>query len=127
MKVQTIRFYSAIFVSAIFVCFQAQAQAQPSEIISEAPIIELLDRMADSPEDHKAIADYYGKLAKKSRDEVKLHKTMQQKYSHVHNKEKGATVGTTALEHCENVIKLQESIAKEYDALEALHLKSYRN
>lgn len=104
-------------VVALVVSFQSHAQMQTAE----APIMELLNRMADKPEDHLAIADYYKKMAIKAREEAGLHEKMKQTYQHSHAKMKGQAMGNTMKKHCERVIELQQSAAEEYEALADLH------
>ena len=106
-----------VFASALFFSFQTQAQSE----MSEAPIIELLTSMADSPKDHIAIANYYQKLAKRARDEVSLHENMADKYQRNQAKIKSPSIGLAAKEHCDRIIKLQQSIAIEYEGLAELH------
>jgi len=114
-------FFTIILAAALAVSFQTQAETQAAE----EPILELLSRMADKPEDHKAIADYYRKMASKAREEAGLHEKMKGKYSrHDHGQTKGAATGLSNQKHCDRVIKLQQSVAEEYDALAVLHEKS---
>ena len=77
--------------------------------------------MADSPKDHIAIANYYQKLAKRARDEVSLHENMADKYQRNQAKIKSPSIGLAAKEHCDRIIKLQQSIAIEYEGLAELH------
>lgn len=113
-------FFTLIVAVALAVSFQTQAQTQPAE----EPIMELLNRMADNPEEHRAIADYYRKMASKAREEADLHEQMKGKYQHSHAQMKGTAAGKATQKHCERVIKLQGSVAEEYDALAELHEKS---
>jgi len=111
-----------IFTAALMISFQTQAQTQAQ--VAEAPIMELLNSMADKPEDHRAIADYYRKMADKAREQASLHEKMKDKYRHSHAQMKGMAAGTATQKHCDRVIKLQQSVAEEYDALAELHEKS---
>lgn len=120
MKSNKLIYALLIMTAAFVVSFQTQAQTQPTE----APIMELLNSMADKPEDHTAIADYYRKKAGKAREEASLHEKMKEKYHHSHAQMKGMAAGKSTQKHCERVIKLQQSVAEEYDALAELHEKS---
>ena len=115
-------FFNLIVATALVFSFQAQAQAQTQP--AEEPIMELLNSMADKPEDHKAIADYYRKKAGEAREEASLHEKMKDKYRHSHGQMKGMAAGKSTQKHCERVIKLQQSVAEEYDVLAELHEKS---
>lgn|GEM_PF-762145 len=114
-------FFNLIVATALVFSFQAQAQAQTQP--AEEPIMELLDSMADKPEDHKAIADYYRKKAGEAREEASLHEKMKDKYR-PHAQMKGMAAGKSTQKQSERVIKLQQSVAEEYDALAELHEKS---
>jgi hypothetical protein len=109
-----------ILVTAVVVSIQTQAQPQ----VTETPILELLNNMADKPEDHKAIADYYRKMAAQAKEEAGLHEKMKVKYNHDHGKMKGMAASGNTKKHCERIIKLQQSVAEEYEALAKLHEKS---
>lgn len=115
-------FFNLIVATALVISFQTQAQAQTQP--AEEPIMELLNSMADKPEDHKAIADYYQKKADKAREEASLHEKMKGQYQHNHAQMKGTAAGNLTKKHCERVIKLQNSLAEEYDALAELHKNS---
>lgn len=110
--------------TALVFSFQAQAQAQAQTQPAEEPIMELLNSMADKPEDHKAIADYYRKKAGEAREEASLHEKMKDKYRPSHAQMKGMAAGKSTQKQSERVIKLQQSVAEEYDALAELHEKS---
>ena len=92
--------------------------AQPED----APIIELINSMADKPENHLAIANYYKQMAEEARAEAAMHEAMKTAYSHDHGFEmKGQPPGKITEAHCNRLIKLAEETAAEYEALAALH------
>lgn len=106
----------AFFIAAVLAApFQAHAQTE------EAPIIELLNSMADKPEQHQAIAAYYRKMASKARAEVSFHENMKGTYRHSHARLKGQPAGRATEKHCNRMIDLQQSMAEEYEALAELH------
>lgn len=110
--------YTLFFlVTALAVSIQAQSQ------ITETPILELLSKMADKPKDHKAIADYYQKLAAQARKEAGLHEKIKENYRLRYQKMKDVTVGSKQKIHCDRIIKLQISVAEEYESLAELHEK----
>ena len=112
--------YTLFFlVTALAVSIQVQAQSQ----IAEAPILELLSKMADKPEDHKAIADYYQKLAAQVKKEAGLHEKIKENYILRYQNVKGATSGAKQKKHCDRIIKLKISVAEEYESLAEIHEK----
>jgi len=100
---------------AMTTSFQLHAQTD------ETPIMELLSNMADKPEQHQAIADYYRKMADEARAEASLHKQMKDTYRHSHAKLKGLPAGHATEKHCMQIAAMQQSMAEEYDALAELH------
>tara|TARA_R110001583_G_scaffold2388_7_gene17371 strand:- start:1320 stop:1682 length:363 start_codon:yes stop_codon:yes gene_type:complete len=111
-----INIISALLLAVIVVApFQLHAQTD------ETPIMELLNNMADKPEHHQAIADYYRKMASEARDQAGLHEKMRRTYRHSHAKFKGQSAGQATKQHGKRVIDMQQSIAAEYDALAELH------
>ncbi|MAC33768.1 hypothetical protein [Parahaliea mediterranea] len=115
MKPSNIAF-ALLFAATLAAPFQLHAQAT-----DEAPIMELLDTMAEKPEQHQAIADYYRKMAAEARNEASLHEKMKGTYRHSHAKFKGQPAGQATERHCKRVVELQQSMAEEYDALAELH------
>jgi len=101
----------AILVAAVHV------NAQPEE----APIIQLINEMADKPENHQAIASYYRTMATNARAEAGMHRTMKESYSHSHATLKGQPGARMTASHCDRLIELNMSAAAEFDALAALH------
>lgn len=92
------------------------ANAQPEE----APIIQLINEMADKPEHHLSIARYYKTMAEEARAEAEMHKSMKASYGHDHASMKGQAGGMTAA-HCDRLMELSLASAEEYEALAALH------
>lgn len=116
-----IKFFYTLLITTTVLVISFQSQAQP--YVTEEPIMELLSGMADKPEDHKAIANYYRNLASEAMAEASLHEKMKEKYRHNHDLMKGRSFGKTTQRHCNRIIKLQESVVKEYNALAELHEK----
>ena len=91
--------------------------AQPAE----TPIIQLITEMADKPENHQAIAEYYRTMASNARAEAESHRTMKETYSHSHASMKGQPASRMTASHCDRLIELNLAAAEEFDALAALH------
>lgn len=108
-------------IASITLMIATPVQSQSTAPTKETPILELLSSMADIPGDHKAIADYYRRMALQARDVARLHEEMKGQYRHSHAQMKGRPAGKTMQKHCGRIIKLQQSVAEEYDALAALH------
>ena len=77
---------------------------------------ELAAGMADTPEEHKAVAAFYRGKAEEARAEATRHRTMGKTYAGGKYVQKKAMEG-----HCEGLVASYESIAKQYDELAAEH------
>ncbi len=78
---------------------------------------ELVSRMADTPEEHQAVAEYFREKAKAARKEAETHARMGVNYA-------GGTKIRDKQEmqkHCDAIAKAQTAIADEYEALAKLH------
>lgn len=72
---------------------------------------------AKTAADHEAIAAYYEEQAKAARAKVEQHKRMSADY-----KKAGGSIAKTHLhEHCDGLVAIYNSAAKQYDALAATH------
>lgn len=89
----------------------AVGMAEPS-----TPLEELVSKMADTPAEHQAVADYFRGKAQEARAQAESHARMAQGYVGGKMRDK-----TEMKKHCDNIIKAQDAIAAEYDALAKLH------
>jgi hypothetical protein len=80
------------------------------------PIESLIIKMASTPEQHRALAEYYRQKAAAARKEAANHTAMATSYA-------GGKLARRAQmqEHCNKIIASNEALAKEYDALAAMH------
>lgn len=96
--------------------------ALPAAVIaadaSTTPIEKLIAEMADKPEQHHAISQYYKDKAEAAKKELAQHQEMRKAYF---GSGKNQTATDTMRKHCENLIKLNESLVKEYEALAVEH------
>jgi hypothetical protein len=92
------------------------APAAPAFGAEPEPIESLVIKMASTPEQHRALADYYREKAADARKEAANHKAMAASYA-------GGKLAHRAQmqEHCNKIIASNEALAKEYDALAAMH------
>lgn len=102
---------SGFFATAI------SATAQPDH----TSVLELVGEMADKPEHHQAIAEHYKSMAENARSEAEQHDKMRNSYKHSHAKLKGQPASKSTDRHCKRLVELNQSLAKEYDALAELH------
>lgn len=104
-------FLGAILAASVYL----QAQTE------EAPIIQLINEMAEKPENHQSISTYYKTMAAEARAEAEMHKTMKSTYKHDHAQFKGMPAAQSTDAHCDRLIELSLAEAAEYEALAALH------
>lgn len=102
---------SGFFATAI------SATAQPDH----TSVLELLGEMVEKPEHHQAIAEHYQSMADNARSEAEMHEQMRNTYKHSHATFKGQPASKSTDRHCKRLIELNQSLAKEYDALAELH------
>lgn len=77
---------------------------------------EIVVQMADTPEDHEALASYYRSKAGSLRDEAAMHRAMGKRYM------SGNIANRSAMQkHCENIAEQNEKAAREYEALAKQH------
>jgi hypothetical protein len=72
--------------------------------------------MADTPEEHAALARYYQAKAEEARAEMRRHERMGRVY--VGGKSPQRRLMQT---HCRNISKRYSDVAEEYEALAKLH------
>lgn len=83
-----------------------------------APIEKLVSELAEKPEHHKAISNYYTEKAAAARAEAAEHQKMaSMRIGH----SKSAMTQQNWESHCKSLSSSLESVAKEYDALAKLH------
>lgn len=75
---------------------------------------ELVARGAKSPDEHRALAAYFGEKAKAARRDANVHHQMELSYSHWFPAQKMA-------EHCRTLVTLDKQMAREYEALARAH------
>lgn len=85
------------------------------------PIERLIEELAEKPEHHKAIAQYYRDQAIQARKEMEHHQKMKNSYVSFNPKNPGNPVAMQA--HCDKLISTYEAAAKEYEMLAAEHEK----
>lgn len=100
-----------------FLAIAIPATAQPDH----TAVLKLVEEIAEAPEHHEAIAEYYQSMADNAKSEAEKHEKMQNAYKHSHAKMKGRPVTTSADKHCKRLVELNQSLAKEYEALAELH------
>jgi hypothetical protein len=90
--------------------------AVPAFAAEDESIESVLIKMATTPEQHRALADYYRGKAADARRDAANHKAMAASYA-------GTKLAyrLDMQEHCNKIIANDEALAKEYDALAAMH------
>jgi hypothetical protein len=106
MKITTI----ALTLLAAFIAAPSISQAQQHDI--EHLVIE----MANTAQEHQAVAQHYRMKAQEARDEAERHEEMGRVYA-----SRRSSTPQRGRQHCENLAKQFESIAGEYDELAKLH------
>ncbi len=89
--------------------------------VNQEPIERLIEELADKPEHHKAIVQYYRDKAAEARKEMEHHRKMKNSYVSFNPKNPGNPVAMQA--HCEKLASTYEAAAKEYEMLAAEHEK----
>jgi hypothetical protein len=83
----------------------------------EHDIEHLVIEMADTPQEHLAVAQHYTMKAAEARDEVRRHEGMARLYGGGGR----SAQPQRGRQHCENLAKNFEAIAVEYEELAKLH------
>lgn len=84
----------------------------------EGQNIEQMIAEAKTPADHEAIAAFYAKEAEAARQQQEKHQKMRDLYAATPALK---TKSTTALDHCDGLVKKYKGIAEDYQALAKLH------
>jgi hypothetical protein len=94
----------------------APALAAVADLSDEdSPLAETLVRSAKSPEDHRALAAYFGAKAAAARQDANAHHQMELSYSHL------GLPAQAMVEHCHKLSALDKKMAREYEALARGH------
>lgn len=107
---------SAFVVSVSLLAAPAAVMAADA---TQTPIEKLISEMADKPEQHQAISQYYKDKAEAAKKELAQHEQMRKAYAVAYNKNQPAA--DSMRKHCDNLVKLNESLVKEYEAMAAEH------
>lgn len=83
------------------------------------PIENLISEIADKPEQHQAIANYYKEKIVEAKKELATHTKMRKAYEVGYVKSQDAMAGMR--KHCDKLISNAESTIKAYEALAAEH------
>jgi hypothetical protein len=78
---------------------------------------QLMIESADTPEAHAALADYFKKKADGMRAEAERHRRMGKSYGGQDRIARASELKS----HCDELARLNENIAEQYDGLSALH------
>ena len=112
MKITTI----ATTLLATFLAAPAISQAQQHDI--EHLVIE----MANTAQEHQAVAGHYRMKAQEARDDARRHQEMGRVYA-----TSRSSTPQQGRQHCENLAKNFTAIASEYDELAKLHDELSKN
>lgn len=86
---------------------------------NSTPIEKLISEMADKPEQHQAIANYYKDKILEEKKDLAMHIKMRKAYEV--GSYRNQTVMAGMGNHCDKLISNAESNIKEYEALAAAH------
>lgn len=96
--------------------------ALPSMVVAadatETPIEKLVSELADKPEQHQAIAQYYNDRAAAAQKDLEHHQKMRKAYL---GTGKNQHANDSMRKHCDSLVKLNESLVKEYKAMALEH------
>lgn len=106
----------ALTLLASFLAAPAVSQAQPHDI--EHLVIE----MANTAEEHQAVAGHYRMKAQEARDEARRHEQMGRLYA-----TRRSATPQRGRQHCESLAENFEEIAADYDELAKLHDELSKN
>lgn len=82
-------------------------------------IEKLISEIADKPEQHQAIADYYQDKASEAKKDLAMHTKMRKTYEVGYARDRG--VRTNMSKHCDKLILNAESNIKVYEEMAAEH------
>lgn len=106
---------SALTLSISLLALPATVMAADA---SATPIEKLVSELAEKPEHHQAVAQYYKDKADAKQKELEQHQKMRKSYF---GSGKNQQATDSMLKHCDNLVKLDESLVKEYKAMAAEH------
>ncbi len=93
--------------------------------MDHATLERLVGELADKPEHHKAIAEYYRSRAEDTKKEIELHKKMKNSYVSFNPKNPGNPTAMKA--HCEKLVSTYETALKEYEQMAQEHEKAAKD
>jgi len=97
--------------------------AAPSISLAQQHDIEhLVVEMANTPQEHQAVAQHYRMKAQEARDESARHQSMGQVYA-----ARRSSTPQQGRQHCEAIAKQFQAIAGEYEELAKLHDELSKN
>lgn len=104
-----------LLCATLFAITQVQAAPDTSHVD------QMISEMAESPEQHKALAIHYKAMASEARADAASHKKTQMAYKSQENKQKGGPASAAMAKHCERLVELYLSTAEENEALAKMH------
>ena len=87
----------------------------PATSADEHSLVEVLVQSADTPEEHKALADHFRQRAQSLRTAAERHRTMGSHYGG------NEAMRRAAKNHCDEMAKLNGQLASQYEELAKLH------
>ena len=106
----------ALTLLAAILAAPSASQAQAPAPAQQHDIEHLVIEMANTAQEHQAVAQHYRMKAQEARDEAARHQDMGRAYA-----ARRSSTPQQGRQHCENIAKQFESIAGEYDELAKLH------
>lgn len=108
------------FVRTVALAF---ALALPASIVfaEDLSLEQVLIETANTPAQHKALADHFTARAERARREAARHRSMAKSYGG--GRAAPSPVMNPQSSHCNKLASTFDEQAKEYDALAALHAK----
>jgi hypothetical protein len=105
------RFSLAVLAAALSVSLGAV----PASAAEEQSLVDVLVQSADAPQEHQALADHFRKRAEALRTAAERHRSMGNHYGG------NEAMKRAAKRHCDEMAKLNEQLAAQYDELAKLH------
>lgn len=93
--------------------------------MDHATLERLVGELADKPEHHKAIAEYYRSRAEETKKEIELHRKMKNSYVSFNPKNPGNPAAMKA--HCEKLASTYETALQEYEQMAQEHEKAAKD
>jgi hypothetical protein len=87
----------------------------PGAAGDEHSLVDVLVQSADTPQEHQALADHYRKRAESLRTAAERHRSMGAHYGG------NEAMRRAAKRHCDEMAKLDEQLAGQYEELAKLH------